>query len=106
MTTLSYVGYILALVGGIILALFGLVSWIGNTILLPFTALASLGSAAHGFITLVIGIIAIIGSRYVSRLDWGIVLLILGIIAGGLGGTLVFLGALLGLISRMVIEPR
>jgi hypothetical protein len=106
MTSLASVGYILALVGGVILALFGFVSWIGNTILLPFTALATLGSAAHGFITLVIGIIAMIGSKYVSRLDWGIVLLILGIVAGGLGGTLVFLGALLGLISRFIKEPR
>jgi hypothetical protein len=70
-------------------------------LLLVFSALASLGGAFHSLITLIIGIIAIVGSRYVARLDWGIALLVLGIIAGGIGGTLLFIGALLGLISRI-----
>ncbi len=100
MTTLSYVGYILALIGGVLLAIFGFVSLAANSILIPFTALASLGAAAHGLITLVIGVICIIGAKFIRRLEWAIVLLVLGIIAGG-AGILVFLGALLALIDRL-----
>jgi len=32
----------------------------------------------------------------------GVILLIVGFIAGGVGGALVFIGALLGLISRLI----
>jgi hypothetical protein len=63
-----------------------------------FGALGALGS---GVITLIIGIICAIGSKYVGSLVWAIVLIVLGIIAGGIGGILVVLGALLGLISAL-----
>ncbi len=102
MNTLAYIGYILVLIGGILLAIFGLLGLAG-TVLIPFSPLYFMGVAVHGLITLIIGIICVIGSKYVARLEWAIILLILGIIATGIGGALVFLGALLGLISRLVI---
>jgi len=55
---------------------------------------------------LVIGVICIIGSRYVSNLVWAIVLIILGFVAGNLGGSLLILGAILGLLSTLLKPTR
>lgn len=105
MDALSYAGYILVLIGGALLAIFGLLGLLG-TVLIPFSPLYYIGVAAHGLITLIIGVICLIGARFVGRLEWAIVLLILGIVATGIGGTLVALGALLGLVSRLItIKP-
>lgn len=101
MNTLAYVGYILVLIGGILLAIFGLLGILG-TVLIPFSPLYYIGVAAHGLLTLIIGVICVIGAKYVGTLAWAIILLILGIIATGIGGTLVIIGALLGLVSSLL----
>jgi hypothetical protein len=101
MNSLAYAGYILVLIGGVLLVIFGLLGLLG-TVLIPFSPLYYIGVAAHGLITLIIGIIAIIGSRYVGTLLWAIILLFLGIVATGIGGTLIFVGALLGLVSTLI----
>lgn len=85
MATLSYIGYILVLIGGILLAIFGLLGVLG-IVLIPFSPLYFISVAAHGLISLVIGIVCIIGSKYISRIEWAIALLVLGIIATGIGG--------------------
>jgi hypothetical protein len=97
---LAYAGYIIALIGGIILLIGGVIGFFITPFLLLLSPLAFLGGWLGSIFHIIIGIIAIIGARYVYRLDWGITLLILGAIAGGAGG-LVFLGAILGLISRL-----
>jgi len=99
--TLAYVGYILVLLGGILLVIFGLLGLFG-TVLIPFSPLYYIGVAAHGLITLIIGIVCVVGSKYVARLEWAIILLVLGFLATGIGGTLVIIGALLGLVSSLV----
>jgi hypothetical protein len=101
LNTLAYVGYILVLIGGILLAIFGVLDLLG-ALVLPFSLLGGLAATARGLISIVIGIICIIGARYVNTLIWGIILLVLGIVATGIGGTLVVLGALLGLISTLI----
>jgi hypothetical protein len=101
LTSISYAGYILVLIGGILLIIFGLIGLLG-TVLIPFSPLYYIGIVAHGLVTLIIGIICVFGSKYVGTLLWAIILLILGIIATGIGGTLVILGALLGLISSLM----
>ena len=101
MNTLAYVGYILVLLGGILLVIFGLLGLFG-TVLIPFSPLYYIGVAAHGLITLIIGIVCVVGSKYVARLEWAIILLVLGFLATGIGGTLVIIGALLGLVSSLV----
>jgi len=98
---LAYVGYILVLIGGLLIILYGLLELLGTTFLI-FSPLAFLGSLVYAFAEIVIGVICIIGSRQVSTLIWGIILLVLGLIAGSIGGTLVVLGALLGLVSTIV----
>jgi hypothetical protein len=60
------------------------------------------GFAYGGIVTLIMGIIAIIGSKSVNTLVWAIVLIIVGLIGGGLGGLLVALGGLMGLISVLL----
>ncbi len=54
----------------------------------------SFGFAYFGIVTIICGIIAIIGAKSVTTLVWAIVLIIVGIIGGGLGGLLVILGGL------------
>ncbi len=63
------------------------------------------GFAYGGIVTLIMGVIAIIGARSASTLVWAIVLIIVGIVGGGsgdllggLGGLLVVLGGIFGLI--------
>jgi hypothetical protein len=101
MNTLAYAGYIIGLIGSVILILFGLLGFL-SIILVPFSPLYYLGVSAHGLITLIIGIVGIIAARYVARLEWAIVLIILGVIAAGIGGTLLVLAGLLGLLSRLI----
>lgn len=67
-----------------------------------FSPLAFLGRFAGSLISIVIGAICLIGARRVGTLVWGIVLLVLGIVAVGIGGTLVVIGALLGLLSLAI----
>lgn len=103
-TSISQIAYILALIGGILLVLFGLISLIGFSFGPSFLywgwgfASFALGG---GIISIICGVIAIIGARSASTLVWAIVLIIVGIIGGGLGGTLVILGGLLGLIVAL-----
>ena len=52
-----------------------------------------------GIVTIVCGIIAIIGARSAGTLVWAIILIIVGIVGGGLGGLLVVLGGIIGLVS-------
>ncbi len=101
MNTLAYVGYILVLIGGILLAIFGALDVLG-TLATPFTALGFLGATIRGLVALAIGIVCIIFARYVGRLEWAIILIVLGFIATGPGGGLVIIGGLLGLISTLI----
>ncbi len=97
-TSISRIAYILALIGGILLVLFGLFDLIGFSGLAIFHF--SLYAFAYaGIVAIICGVIAIIGARSASTLVWAIVLIIVGIIGGGLGGLLVVLGGLLGIIA-------
>ncbi len=101
MNSLAYAGYILVLIGGILLVIFGLLGLLG-TVLIPFSPLYYIGVAAHGLISLIIGAICVISAKHVGTLVWAIILLVLGIVATGIGGALVILGALFGLVSSLV----
>jgi hypothetical protein len=62
--------------------------------------------AGFGILALILGIIAIIGAKHVTELIWAIVLIVIGLIGGGaggsIGGLLVLIGGILGLISKYV----
>lgn len=59
------------------------------------------GFSYGGIVTLIMGIIAVIGAKSVNTLTWAIVLIIIGLIGGGLGGLLVLLGGIFGLITAL-----
>jgi len=107
-SSLSHTGYILALIGGIIILLSGLLNLLGATVefLRVLVFLPLFGSTTRAIIQIALGVVCIAGSKFVSTLTWAIVLLIFGIIAGNLGGTLVLVGAILGLISTTSRRSR
>ncbi len=55
-----------------------------------------------GIIGLILGVVAIIGSRRATDLLWAIVLVIVGYFGGGIGGLLVLIAGILGLIARFI----
>lgn len=107
-SSLSNTGRILVLIGGIIIVLSGVLNLLGGAFeffrVLEFLPLFS--GTVRALIQIVIGAICIAGSRYVSTFTWAIILLILGVLVGNLGGTLVLVGAILGLISTSYRRPR
>ena len=103
-TTLPYIGYILALIGGIIIILFGLLDLleVGGRIFRDISLLSFLSGTTRALFQIIIGIVCTVGSKFVSKLVWATVLLILGIVAGTIGGTLVAIGAILGIVAQLL----
>jgi hypothetical protein len=96
-SAMAEIAYILTLVGGVLLIIFGLLSITGY----PgqyYGEVLHWGFAYSSVVAIICGIIAIIGSRSVPTLAWAIVLIIFGILGGGFGGLLVVIGGLIGLI--------
>ncbi len=83
------------------MVLLSLASIIGYAIYLPFSSPIG-GYFGEGIITLILGIVAVIGARRVTDLIWAIVLIVVGFLGGGIGGLIVLIGGLLGLLSRYV----
>jgi len=98
---LGRLAYILALIGGVILVIQGLLSFVGMAfmMLMP-SVLGSLGGAFWGIIEIILGIVAIYGAKRATDLTWDIVLIVVGLIGGGLGGVLVLIGGIVGLASK------
>ncbi len=103
-STLAYVGYMLVLIGGIIIVLLGVLDLLGVAFRMfrYASALAFLSGTVSALVQIVIGIVCIIGARFVSGLVWAVILLVLGAISGAPGGALVAVGALLGLVSILL----
>ncbi len=62
----------------------------------------SLGSLFDLLIAIVAGILALVGIGQVSNPVWSIILIIVGYLAGGLGGILVILGGIIALVANFV----
>ena len=99
--TLAYLAYIFAVIGGILMVIFSLLSLLNYAISIPFQSPIG-GYFGSGIITLILGIVAVILSKRASELLWAIVLIIVGFIGGGIGGTLVIIGGILGLLSHFI----
>lgn len=50
-------------------------------------------------INIICGLVALFGSRRINTPAWAVVLIAVGIVAGGIGGTLILLGGVLALIG-------
>jgi len=95
--SVSTIAYYLALIGGILMVLFGLLGFFVNFGRFYF----NWGFDYGGIVTLLMGVIAIIGARSASTLVWAIVLIVVGLVGGGIGGLLVLLGGIFGLINTL-----
>lgn len=102
-TSLGRAAYVLALVGGILMVLLSLLGFLGMAFMMPFEMSGLRLFAGFGAIlTLILGVVAIIGSKRVTELLWAIILIIIGFIGGGIGGLLVLVGGILGLVARYI----
>ena len=101
--SLGQLAYILALIGGIILVIQGILSFLGMALLMFVPSIIGpIGGSYWAIIEIILGIVAIYGAKRATDLTWDIILIVIGIIAGGLGGLLVLLGGIVGLILRFV----
>jgi hypothetical protein len=101
--SLGQIAYILALIGGIILVIQGILSFLGMAFLLFVPSIIGpLGGSYWGIIEIILGIVAIYGARRATDLTWAIILIVVGLIAGGLGGLLVLLGGIVGLVLHFI----
>jgi len=97
--TIARIGYILTLIGGFIIIALSVAALLSFPLFVPFHSPLS-GYFGIGVITLVLGIVAVFGSRRVNELVWAVVLMVVGFLSGGIGGLLTLVGGLLGLLSR------
>ena len=95
------IGFILALIGGITIIVLSLAALLNFPIYLPFQSPLA-GYFGIGVVSLILGVVAVFGSKRVNELVWAVVLMIVGFLGGGIGGLLTLLGGLLGLLSRYV----
>jgi hypothetical protein len=95
---------VLFLLGGLVLILGAVLQvGVGLSGLLDFAPrIPSLGSLVGLLLAVIVGILALAGIGQVSNPAWSIVLLILGFLAGGLGGILVMIGAIIALVAVFV----
>ena len=101
--SLKQLAYVLALIGGIILVIQGILSFLGMAfIMFVPSIIGHIGGSYWGIIEIILGIIAIIGSKRATDLTWAIVLIVVGVIGGGLGGVLVLIGGIVGLVLRFI----
>jgi hypothetical protein len=57
------------------------------------------GMSGDIVINIICGLVALFGSRRISTPIWATILMIVGVVAGGIGGTLILLGGVLALIG-------
>ncbi len=95
--SVSRIAYLLVLVGGVLMVVFGFLALIESSFGEGFT---HWGFTYSGILTIISGIIAIFGAKKTNELLWAIILIIFGILGGGLGDLLVIVGAIIGLLAK------
>ena len=96
--TLRSIARLLLVIGGIILILEAVLQLSGDIrSLLNFAPrVPSLDFFTSAIVSILVGVLALVGAGRVSSPAWGIILLVLGfLLIGSLGGILVFIGALI-----------
>lgn len=101
--SIGRIAYVLALIGGILLILLSILSFLGMAFMSGF-GMPGLGLFA-GFgaiVGIILGIVAIYGSKRVEELLWAVVLIVVGLLGGGIGGLRVLVGGILGIVAKYV----
>jgi hypothetical protein len=97
-------GWIMALIGGLLMILFGIAAVFGIFWLI-FYPLYALGAFFWGIVIGIGGLICAISARFVHRLGPAVLIILIGIGASFLGlwfvSWLVIIGAILGLLSKL-----
>ncbi len=97
-------GWIMVVIGGLLMILFGIAAALGIFWLI-FAPVFALGALFWGIIVGIGGLICVGGARFVHRLGTAILLILIGIGASFLGlwfvAWLVIIGAILGTLSRL-----
>lgn len=99
--SLGHVAYILAIVGGIVLAIQGILGLLGSAVMMAFGSPIG-GFFGSGIIAIILGIVAFVLSKRVNELLWAVVLIVIGFLGGGIGGLLVLIGGILGLLAHFI----
>ena len=104
-TTLRSIARLLLVIGGMILILEAVlqlgVDLRGLLDLAP--RVPSLDIFTSALVSIVVGILAVIGAGQIRNPAWSVILLVLGfLLIGSLGGILVFIGALIALVAAFV----
>jgi hypothetical protein len=104
MANIGRLAYIVTLIGGLVMIILGIAGFIGMAFMSMFFMSPLLGFMGIGFgiLHIVLGIIAIIGSKRATQTTWAVILIIVGLIGGGFGGVVVVLGGILGLLSKYI----
>ncbi|HXZ23860.1 MAG TPA: hypothetical protein VEH08_03905 [Methanomassiliicoccales archaeon] len=97
-TSVSRAAYYLALIGGILMVVFGLLGLAVSAVGEPFF---HWGFAFGSLVTLVLGVVAIVLAKNAAVLVWSIVLIVIGLLGGGIGGLLVLVGGIIGLVASI-----
>jgi len=102
-SSLGWLAYILALIGGILMVVFRLLGFLGFAMVSMFSFGMPRLFPGYEILGLILGIVAIIISKRATEPLWAIVLIVIGIIVlQGIGALLVLLGGILGLVSKYV----
>jgi hypothetical protein len=96
---MSKLGYVLSLLGGIVIIALSLAALAHFPLYLPIQVPLA-GYIGIGVISLILGVVAVFGSRRVNELVWGVILMGVGLLTGGVGGLLALVGGLIGVLSR------
>jgi len=103
--TLRSIARLLLVIGGIILILEAVLRLSGDIRgLLNFAPrVPSLDFFTNAIVSILVGLLALVGAGRISSPAFGIILLVLGfLLIGSLGGILVFVGALIALVATFV----
>lgn len=96
---LGKISYILVLVGGIVMVIEGIASFIGIGIMAP----SALGYVSGGYILrIILGAAAFYFAKRVHEPIWAIALTIVGFVGSGIGGILVALGGIASLVAILL----
>lgn len=101
-TSPGRIAYLLVLVGGILMILLSVLSFLGIAFMTFGMPGLGLFASFGAILGIILGIVAIYGSKHVTELLWAIILIVVGLVGGGIGGLLVLVGGILGLLSKYI----
>jgi hypothetical protein len=56
-------------------------------------------------VAVIVGVLALLATIKITNAPWNVILLVLGLFVGGIGGTLVFIAALIALVAIYIKPP-